>query len=366
MFCIFLLLCILIETLSTSIEGLKFLTKKAEEEGIIYHPIGFLYQQLESKKPEGKQVEPTSFVSLHFIVKNIEGETLYDSRAVGTPKRMYVQEALKGWAATLPLMKEGDVFELHLPAELGYGEKFAGPLNVIPPGSALTFEIEVLKVKDKKEIKDHIESIIRSPYEVLVGGSILVTIVQWIMSYTEDDAVPLKKAMKKENPRVYFVMERDGEVIGRIVIQLFQEIVPKTTENFLRLCVNPKEHTLSYVGSKIHRIVPGFVCQGGDIVHHDGSGGESVFGPTFADEWTRGFVRHSKRGILSMVNYGSNTNNSQFFITFGKQRHLDGKNVVFGIVDEGFDVLNEIEKCGTREGDPSVEIFVKQSGREME
>lgn len=110
----------------------------------------------------------------------------------------------------------------------------------------------------------------------------------------------------------------------------------------------------------MHRIIPQFMCQGGDITHGSGRGGESIYGTRFEDE---NFIyKHDTPGLLSMANAGPGTNGSQFFITTVACPWLDGKHVVFGKVVEGYDVVKKMEQNGTASGTPRVPIQVEDCG----
>jgi cyclophilin family peptidyl-prolyl cis-trans isomerase len=139
---------------------------------------------------------------------------------------------------------------------------------------------------------------------------------------------------------------------GRIVCELFSDIVPKTAENFRRLCVGNegngvRGYPMHYKGCKFHRVVPNFMIQSGDFTHgkYDGKGGESVYGLTFPDE--NFLLKHSRPGLLCMANTGSaNTNGSQFYILTKAAPSCDRKHVVFGRVLDGMPVVKKIESCG--------------------
>ena len=143
---------------------------------------------------------------------------------------------------------------------------------------------------------------------------------------------------------VYLDMEMEGKVIGRIEIGLYGKDLPITTENFRHLCVCDNGTTSNgiqrcYKGSKFHRVVPGFVIQGGDYTLGNGCGGESIYGGSFNDE---SFVVSHKQFVLSMAKGGPNTNGSQFFICLSDVTYLDNNYVAFGKVTAGFDVVMKI------------------------
>jgi cyclophilin family peptidyl-prolyl cis-trans isomerase len=211
-----------------------------------------------------------------------------------------------------------------------------------------------------------------SRIEQVILGAVTLLIVLGFLGLDggkpDTKLVELADATKEDNPRVYFDIVIGDNAAGRIVMELFTTVTPKTCENFRCLCTGEKGigptsgKPLYFKGSHFHRVIPSFMCQGGDFTRGNGTGGESIYGNKFDDEWEIGHINHTSPGLLSMANSGPNTNGSQFFITTAAAHWLNNKHVVFGRVEEGFEVIKAMEACGSGVGQPSKKLIIKDCG----
>jgi peptidyl-prolyl isomerase H (cyclophilin H) len=170
-----------------------------------------------------------------------------------------------------------------------------------------------------------------------------------------------------DNPVVFFEITIGGQPSGTIYMELFADVVPKTAENFRQFCTGEFMRSnlpIGYKNSKVHRVIKGFMIQGGDFLKGNGQGSASIYGEKFEDE---NFVlKHDQMGLLSMANSGPNTNGCQFFLTTDKCNWLDGKHVVFGKVIDAESMTNvkKIENIQTDSNDkPIYNVVISECGQ---
>jgi len=170
-----------------------------------------------------------------------------------------------------------------------------------------------------------------------------------------------RQQQQSQRTKVQFRVAVDNEDFGVINMELFDEVVPRTAANFAAIASGQNQQGFSYKNTIFHRIIPQFMLQGGDFERFDGTGGQSIYGPSFEDE--NFLIKHASPGLLSMANSGPNTNGAQFFITTVKTPWLDDKHVVFGRVDdqESFNVVKRIEALGSSGGTPSKQVVITDS-----
>eukprot|EP01113_Clastostelium_recurvatum_P011815 TRINITY_DN16061_c0_g1_i1.p1 TRINITY_DN16061_c0_g1~~TRINITY_DN16061_c0_g1_i1.p1 ORF type:complete len:184 (-),score=23.47 TRINITY_DN16061_c0_g1_i1:14-538(-) len=169
----------------------------------------------------------------------------------------------------------------------------------------------------------------------------------------------------KDNPIVFFDISMGNVGIGRVKMELFADICPKTAENFRQLCTGEFRKgglPLGYKGCLFHRVIKDFMIQGGDFVKGDGTGRISIFGDSFDDE--NFILKHTGPGLLSMANSGPGTNGCQFFVTCGKAEWLDNKHVVFGQVIDGMKTVRIVENVSVGQNNkPKIPCVITECGQ---
>lgn len=186
------------------------------------------------------------------------------------------------------------------------------------------------------------------------------------VSMYDDKSSLVTPNANNDNPHVFFDVSHGETPLGRVIMQLYRDITPKTAENFRCLCTGEKGtgksgKPLHYKGSSFHRVIKDFMIQGGDFTLGNGMGGESIYGEKFDDENFK--LKHTQGGLLSMANAGKGTNGSQFFVTSRETPHLDDKHVVFGRVVEGMDVVRSIEEVEKGDNDkPVLDVTIQECG----
>ena len=168
------------------------------------------------------------------------------------------------------------------------------------------------------------------------------------------------------NPWCFLDLQIGGRRAGRLVVELFADVVPRTAENFRCLCTGERGlardsgKALHFRNTVFHRVIKGFMAQGGDTTNRNGTGGVSIYGGKFDDEQI--WYPHTHGGVLSMANAGPNTNGSQFFICFEATPHLNEKHTIFGRVIDGWDVVKKIEENPTENDLPVKPVTIVDCG----
>lgn len=177
------------------------------------------------------------------------------------------------------------------------------------------------------------------------------------------------------NPLVYFDITCGELSLDRVTIELFEDTVPKTVENFRSLCTGERgnarnlnfsdsmKRPLFFKGIPFHRIVPGFIVQGGDILHMDGRGNESAMGYELPDESFEGKAGKNLSGTIAMASKGPNRIGSQFFFNLTDSPHLDNKNLVVGQVVDGWQTIEFLSLRGSRSGTPTTPCWIAACGQ---
>jgi len=269
------------------------------------------------------------------------------------PMKFVPNKVIPGWRQAMLLMRPGDKWRVWLKSELAYGGASKGDL--IKPGEVLVFDLELVRVVEAHW--SHAEGV--HWWHVGIALLAIVYSIKYMIEMesgtdSRSDTAQKNKVMVSKasghpnNDFVYLDISVDGQKPHRLDIELFTDICPKTCDNFRALCTS--ERGFGYQGCPFHRVIKDFMCQGGDITEKNGTGGKSIYGRMFNDEWENGWVPHSQPGMLSMANAGPNTNSSQFFITTARTAHLDQVHVAFGKVTKGMDFV--MREMNTNDGTP--------------
>ena len=309
-----------------------------------------------------KRVEKGDQVSIHYVGTLEDGEKFDSSRDRGEPIAFTV-----GSGMMIPGFDNG---------VLGLAVGESKTIKCAPADAYGEVRPENILRVPKKDVIDAVgEEFVKVGEKLMVGQGMPAEIIEVTDSEVALDANhPLagktlnfdielmsldRLDVKHRTPfNCFFDITIGGEAAGRIVMEIRGDVTPKTGENFRQLCTG--EAGFGYKGSPFHRVIPGFICQGGDFTNRNGTGGKSIFGNKFEDE--NFILKHTGPGILSMANAGPGTNGSQFFLCTAETAWLDGKHVVFGSVSDGMDVVKKVEAVGSQSGATSAEVLIADCG----
>eukprot|EP00241_Pyramimonas_parkeae_P006200 CAMPEP_0114251902 /NCGR_PEP_ID=MMETSP0058-20121206/15532_1 /TAXON_ID=36894 /ORGANISM="Pyramimonas parkeae, CCMP726" /LENGTH=388 /DNA_ID=CAMNT_0001365763 /DNA_START=93 /DNA_END=1259 /DNA_ORIENTATION=+ len=307
-------------------------------------------------------VEKDDNVAIHYVGTLPNGTEFDASRPRGQPLAFTVGsgQMIPGMDKGVLGMKVGETKSITASPAEAYGEK--------SDEAKISETLErVVEALGKDDVKVGTKVNIGAPYPATII-EVTDTTVTFDTNHPlagetlnfEVELMELKRIEVKHKTafKVFFDIALDGDVAGRVVMELRGDVVPKTCENFRALCTG--EMGFGFKDCSFHRVIPGFMCQGGDFTNHNGTGGKSIWGEKFADE--NFTLKHTGPGILSMANAGPNTNGSQFFLCTAETAWLDGKHVVFGQVVEGLDVVKTVEGVGSQSGATSKKVTIADCG----
>jgi hypothetical protein len=271
-------------SLNPSEEGTTYLVEHATKSGVFVTQSGLHYEILKSGDADTLHPTINSRCLCHYIGTFIDGRVFDSSIARGSPLEFAPSNVIKGWTEALMLMRAGDIWKLTIPSELAYGNNGKGD---IPGGSVLIFELELIEFRDPSW-RDYLSQYWQLG---LLAAYFLFKIFRGCFggSQNSGDNIPLEQARAEEsNVKVYLDVSVGDKAPARINLILFKKVCPKTVENFRQLCTGESPlkarggKKLHYKGSAFHRVIPGFMLQGGDFTNGDGTGGESIYGAKYA------------------------------------------------------------------------------------
>jgi cyclophilin family peptidyl-prolyl cis-trans isomerase len=372
------LLCLLagVQAMTQREHGLAYLETNAKDPEVTTLPSGLQYKVIE--KGSGRTPTELSKCLVSYNGTRISGKRFESSLIAKHEKdqpgpktfSMWDKELIVGIKEALALMKEGDVWHITIPSELAYGKR-GSQSRGIQEDVVVIYEIHLIAVMQKGRFEyfgiDFMDNQTHLSFAIII---FYMMMFYQTIGNPFSFAMEMQDATSYDNPCVFLEVQigDDEEPAGRIEVELFTKLCPKATENFRCLCTGEKGvgkagKPLHFKGSQFHKIIPGSVCHGGDITKGDGTGGESIYGEKYNNEfgWS-GWLKHTQPYLVTMANTGKHTNNSQFIITTSRMPQYDGKNVVVGKVFKGEEIITAIEAVGSADGSVSKPVLIVNSG----